>query len=561
MFVHRLRQRLAPLTFLLAVTLVGGVVVAPPAALAVTPTCQGSRATIVGTAKADKLTGTGRKDVIIGLGGDDDISGLGGNDIICGGPGNDVLRGGAGRDLLAGGDGHDVIIGGAGADRGVGGRGVNLCTQVERVTGCRAIRAGTIAVAAPARSSAPTVVLRGLAPAGATVRVLGGLAPATVRADADGAFRVSVVLQPARRNDLRLSARVAGRAATVTTRVSVLHVDSTGTRRVTGRVVNPEGHPVARARVRYGSHAAVTAADGTFTVTGLPAGRIALRATATGHLGSLATVDTKAPGAPLTIVVQPLATPVTVTAAGGTFQGTGYRLVIPRDAVTRPTQLAITPLVFTGTKDDYGMPIVDLSPSGLTFQRPITVTIDPAVIGASAKDTTVLGLNPDTGVVTPLTPQIVGGKLQVSLRTLNGLELRLPLELLLGDQCTPYASPAAATLVRVYLQQKLLPELLSVIGPDSWLLWSRYLAGGAPTRTRNTLTLLGNTQFALAPQTLLARSDVVTELGLKLNGRAAVPPLKAPAAPVTRRVKDYKVGQNLDINYSLPITLSGNIAG
>lgn len=79
-------------------------------------TCQGVKATIVGTGAGDTLTGTAGRDVIAGLGGNDIISGGGGRDLICGGAGPDTLRGGTGDDKLFGGGGYDILNGGDGAD-------------------------------------------------------------------------------------------------------------------------------------------------------------------------------------------------------------------------------------------------------------------------------------------------------------------------------------------------------------------------------------------------------------------------------------------------------------
>jgi hypothetical protein len=99
-----------------------------------TVTCQGVKATIVGTAAGDTLKGTAGRDVIAGLGGNDIIDGGGGKDLICGGAGPDTLRGGAGNDklfgaagndILSGGDGSDDLDGGAGNDRLNGGKGAD----------------------------------------------------------------------------------------------------------------------------------------------------------------------------------------------------------------------------------------------------------------------------------------------------------------------------------------------------------------------------------------------------------------------------------------------------
>lgn len=99
-----------------------------PASADGTPTCAGLPATLVGTARADKLVGTSGDDVIVGLARNDVIDGRGGDDVICGGRGADTLFGRSGTDELQGGgsrivrgDGQviyyrDRLVGGAGDD-------------------------------------------------------------------------------------------------------------------------------------------------------------------------------------------------------------------------------------------------------------------------------------------------------------------------------------------------------------------------------------------------------------------------------------------------------------
>lgn len=72
------------------------------AAQAAPPTCAGERATIVGNAKANKLTGTAKRDVIWAGDGNDTIAGGGGNDLICGGAGADRISGGPDDDRIYG---------------------------------------------------------------------------------------------------------------------------------------------------------------------------------------------------------------------------------------------------------------------------------------------------------------------------------------------------------------------------------------------------------------------------------------------------------------------------
>jgi uncharacterized delta-60 repeat protein len=101
----------------------------PPAAPAAPARCAGKRATIVGTARGDRIRGTRRADVIAGLGGRDVIHGLDGNDVVCGGHGNDSILGGNGRDTLRGEAGADRLAGGRGRDRLVGGAGRDVTKQ------------------------------------------------------------------------------------------------------------------------------------------------------------------------------------------------------------------------------------------------------------------------------------------------------------------------------------------------------------------------------------------------------------------------------------------------
>ena len=83
----------------------------PPA---VTPTCQGKPATVLGTAGNDTLTGTGAADVIVAQEGNDKVNAGGGNDLVCGGEGKDALAGKDGKDKLFGEGGKDTLNGGAG---------------------------------------------------------------------------------------------------------------------------------------------------------------------------------------------------------------------------------------------------------------------------------------------------------------------------------------------------------------------------------------------------------------------------------------------------------------
>lgn len=95
-------------------------------------TCMGKKATIVGTAGADRLNGTAGRDVIAAGAGADRVDARGGQDLVCGGPGADRIAGGGGADQLRGEGGNDRIDGGGDVDRCEGGGGSNTLLHCER---------------------------------------------------------------------------------------------------------------------------------------------------------------------------------------------------------------------------------------------------------------------------------------------------------------------------------------------------------------------------------------------------------------------------------------------
>jgi Ca2+-binding RTX toxin-like protein len=123
-------MRASLMTFTFTLAAVFAALMPAVSAHAAAVTCDGVRATIVGTGGSDVIHGTSGRDVIAGLGGSDTIYAGGGNDLVCGGYGADRLYGGSGRDTLFGGrdglhgtdeDGTerigDTLRGGRGNDR------------------------------------------------------------------------------------------------------------------------------------------------------------------------------------------------------------------------------------------------------------------------------------------------------------------------------------------------------------------------------------------------------------------------------------------------------------
>lgn len=150
------------LSALLATALfsLSGMWLASASAQAVRVSCEGHRATIVGTSGDDVLVGTWHRDFIVAGDGNDVVRGRGGNDRICGGTGADQLWGGPGNDRIFGGldgivtdpqDGYtqkvgDSLRGGTGRDRLIAGldrRPVNAVQRPDQIlwdTSPRAVR-------------------------------------------------------------------------------------------------------------------------------------------------------------------------------------------------------------------------------------------------------------------------------------------------------------------------------------------------------------------------------------------------------------------------------------
>jgi Ca2+-binding RTX toxin-like protein len=100
----------------------GGLLLAMPEDVSAA-TCDGRRATHVGTQGADVIA-TGRgNDVIVSLGGDDQIRSGSGDDRVCAGGGDDQVSTGFGRDSARGAGGADTLHGGSNGDDLRGGPG------------------------------------------------------------------------------------------------------------------------------------------------------------------------------------------------------------------------------------------------------------------------------------------------------------------------------------------------------------------------------------------------------------------------------------------------------
>ena len=98
--------------------------------------CEGRRATHLGTRGDDVIEGTDGSDVILARDGDDAVTAWAGDDIVCGGPGDDVLDAGYGTDRVWGGPGDDLLIGPGPLDLLFGGTGDDACSGTPIVAVC-----------------------------------------------------------------------------------------------------------------------------------------------------------------------------------------------------------------------------------------------------------------------------------------------------------------------------------------------------------------------------------------------------------------------------------------
>ncbi|HEX8345921.1 MAG TPA: carboxypeptidase regulatory-like domain-containing protein [Actinoplanes sp.] len=184
-------------------------------------------------------------------------------------------------------------------------------------------------VTADRQTTRASVRLTGRTRPRTVIRVDGGVLPVTLLSAPDGAFDAEVLLRPSRRNALTVTAWPGRRPVRATLSVKQVMDNPQGV--VSGRVVDiGTGTPVAGATVHYGRRTAVTDAQGTYRITGVPEGLAAITGRAAGHLTGLAVASVQDGRATARdLFVQRLAAPVRVGPAGGSFAGTGWRVQIP----------------------------------------------------------------------------------------------------------------------------------------------------------------------------------------------------------------------------------------
>ncbi|MBV1849036.1 nidogen-like domain-containing protein [Catellatospora tritici] len=409
-----------------------------------------------------------------------------------------------------------------------------------------------LTLSAPTRTARGSAATTGRALPGTTVRITGGALPVDVVAEDDGTYAAEVPLHPGCRNDLTATALMRGRVYTRKASVEQKLTSRPGS--VSGRVLDAlSGAPIAGATVRYADRRATTGADGRYTLTRLPEGDLVVAVRATGRLGRAGIASIAGTtGVVEDVLMQKLAAPTRVGVQGGTFTGIGWRVDVPRGALGRPTDINFTQLLFSGATDRLGAPVLDISPTGLSFARPITVTLDPAVLGVGADAVRLVGLDPDAMSPVGLQPRTVADKLVVQLTRIQGLELRLELRFTIdfAQPCTP-ANPVQAYGARLWIQGTLLPVLWGLGGSTTLRLWSEYVDGGAPIATPVNAD---DPSFGLVDP---VRDEVVKIQGeLELAILDAPPPLSAPGSPTVRTLEsfpsaDHAIGADRRLNFKV----------
>ena len=443
------------------------------------------------------------------------------------------------------------------------------------IVGCTTERSGPLlTVSAPPNTDRASVLIEGRTMPQAAVSVANGALPVEAQADANGHFNADVPLRPDSDSQLIVTTRGSRGHADRTIHVRQRNGKPAGSLR--GKVVDSTaGTPVADATVRYGTSSATTGPDGSYTLTPVPEGTVVAQARKPGSLTRLAvgTVSGNAGDAGPTFL-QTLAPPVTFGPQGASLAGRGWRVDIPAGALPTPTALHITPLLFSGAMDIFGAPLIDLSPAGVHFAKPITVTLNPAAIGLDGENVQIRGLDPETVTTRTLGTTAVNGQLRAEMTDLHGEEIRAHwTEAPRSDPnwCKPFASSSQADAALAYLNFTLIPTLAGGAGRAATEGFLRYLTPGTPTLARYSVS---------QPEALAEfRDDALTQSFLTrvwIDAQLAVtktrPPLGPPDNPTTKELRELQsdnnpgkgVGQYLNIHWAgniwrAPEVLAGGV--
>jgi hypothetical protein len=427
------------------------------------------------------------------------------------------------------------------------------------ITAAQPTETSTLSLEAPPTTIEGSAVVTGTGPAGGIVRITGGVLPVTAVIDLDGHLEAEVALHPGTLNTVTVRVLDSEHVEDI----SIFQQVDQAVGEITGTVVSAgDEEPLVGAIVRYGNASTVTGARGTFRLSGVPAGSVTFDVEIDGHLSGVGNAYVSdGVGRSRPVLMTQLVAGTTVGPDGGHIEGDGWRVDIPAGAVNEPTLVQATPMGFTGLKDTVGFPVLDLSPSGLTFNSPITVTIDPTRLGLDAAHSAIGGFDPDTHELYELDETIVGNEVSVELTTLHGMELRelkeSALELWGGRRnfCEPFNQVQAAAAF-TYLNVTLIPFLEVMISDTSAEAYSRYLTPGIVDRSVTHITG-AREEFQTAPE----NTEPLLEL-MRTMAEEELPPLQPPSKPAVFGIvfADPDEGYR-DIDYGMVYSTPGNIAG
>jgi hypothetical protein len=225
----------------------------------------------------------------------------------------------------------------------------------------------------------------------------------------------------------------------------------------------------------------------------------------------------------------------------------------------------------------FGYPFIELSPSGLKFNRPATLTIDPRVAGLEPNQVEIIGVDPENATTRVFESAVVDGKVRLTINQLAGESIFLSVlrEWLNEGRCTPYAHQEDADAALADVRYRLLPLLLAGSAPDAFLVYNQYLSPGTPTQSRALLASeQSRREFREDPTTQQTLRAVWADLKMSLwNARYSLGPPERPTVRKLETIPDINgrpLGQGLNIEwgtgwglldkFTAPVLLAGGMS-
>lgn len=421
----------------------------------------------------------------------------------------------------------------------------------------------TVRVIAPATSAHANVIMHvaGL-PLNSPVVAVGGVIPVFGITASNGSLDLDVPLWPGTENRLVVQAVIGGQVRSVA--VLIRQSAPTGVGILTGHVVTTDGRPVLNALVRYGKSVTRSGAAGAFRLTGLPTGQVTATVTAAGYSPGVASasITDNSLGVAVGTRLEALPPKKTVGSRGAVFRGSGWKVTVPPGALPSPQVLRVGPLSYSGLIDAAGQPVVQIMPANLRFAKPVSVTLDPRILGArfTAKDITAL----DPTTLRSERVRIPGTRGNAyHITVTRGTQIRIrppPARLNNPLQCRAFNATDNPRNELNTLRVALSSFMSGTGNSAAWSLYDIYLTPGRESLTRFEVgdpTALA--QFAQAPETLIALLHLAEKTVAKLGAKHPV--LLPPDSPVAGALAELGIGTALKITWANYLTTPGLIAG